>query len=164
MGPHSFKCGSQTEQPNLKPNNLASMGPHSFKCGSSSRGDIFGGSRICFNGAALFQVRKCIETRLSSIEDTCFNGAALFQVRKFEPLTAFVEKQNAASMGPHSFKCGSKWLNGRPLIGFLSFNGAALFQVRKSFFFRRWQFSLGLLQWGRDHRRPDAQFRGHSLP
>ena len=109
------------------------MGPHSFKCGSYLAKPQLSCKKSCFNGAALFQVRKCARSTESTDRIPRFNGAALFQVRK-----SFLNEKSRnrklglqwgrtlssaevaisppvasppanASMGPHSFKCGSSY-------------------------------------------------------
>ena len=173
------------------------MGPHSFKCGSQHRGSHRDSTRACFNGAALFQVRKSPGVSALQSSMPCFNGAALFQVRKSDPRwrtssapcslqwgrtlssaevlakalpgaayhwasmgphsfkcgsptnTEEISSSSSASMGPHSFKCGSI-LSGRiHWPPWICFNGAALFQVRK---YRRQLTRTRRftgLQWGR---------------
>ena len=88
-------------------------------------------SNTRFNGAALFQVRKSNSMRFANLTRWSFNGAALFQVRKWQKrlrkpsmmallqwgrtlssAEVCIQKQwlnikYHASMGPHSFKCGS---------------------------------------------------------
>ena len=83
------------------------MGPHSFKCGSLGGMGVIRIAEGGFNGAALFQVRKFVSLLDGQLDCRfCFNGAALFQVRKFGDPDA-VALIARASMGPHSFKCGS---------------------------------------------------------
>ena len=106
MGPHSFKCGKELERRAYETSSMASMGPHSFKCGKRPCGSEARGLYRCFNGAALFQVRKNSFRQPLSRAEARFNGAALFQVRK-TPITDYHRRrEQAASMGPHSFKCG----------------------------------------------------------
>ena len=156
MGPHSFKCGSIMICPVNEKGRDASMGPHSFKCGSCFSIFIPCLFVLCFNGAALFQVRKLAPPAesptqraelqwgrtLSSAEvrgyihhndlpAECFNGAALFQVRKSPNRQTASQRSSGASMGPHSFKCGSEDFEGKIRELLKGFNGAALFQVRK---------------------------------
>ena len=110
----------------------ASMGPHSFKCGSCCRKEVPGRINQCFNGAALFQVRKFFPQyfiffcnlalqwgrTLSSAEvenrrRACAPTSHPLQwgrtLSSAEVLREFRWKQcvRTASMGPHSFKCGS---------------------------------------------------------
>ena len=137
MGPHSFKCGSKVSLSHRHLSISASMGPHSFKCGSSERRPGVDSRFTCFNGAALFQVRKLplyfhnseknwgfngaalFQVRKSGISlagifmKAGFNGAALFQVRKYLRRNKSATIIGLASMGPHSFKCGS---NNVPII------------------------------------------------
>ena len=155
MGPHSFKCGkwrcsmaflvSSGELQWGRTLSSAESRPHP----SNKRRDG------CFNGAALFQVRKAKEDALLYACKLSFNGAALFQVRKEHAngngLHCLVKLQwgrtlssaeshteerggalrSAASMGPHSFKCGKEVIAERVADWLACFNGAALFQVRK---------------------------------
>ena len=90
-----------------EPNSRASMGPHSFKCGKPEWRTSRDKGRSRFNGAALFQVRKeFVRSFKGDSGVRCFNGAALFQVRKVDIMSVMNTRLNAASMGPHSFKCG----------------------------------------------------------
>ena len=92
------------------------MGPHSFKCGSIVTISLEQHQPFRFNGAALFQVRKsALETKLIGTI-MGFNGAALFQVRKFGWVGGKRWVAKIASMGPHSFKCGSGSLSSDLLI------------------------------------------------
>ena len=133
----------------------ASMGPHSFKCGSENRLQMNKPNYRRFNGAALFQVRKFgvlpsiirmwttlqwgrtlssaeVETNLPRVR----TGAGLQWGRTLSSAevsrnSAVMKPLTSASMGPHSFKCGSNAKLRREGQNMASFNGAALFQVRK---------------------------------
>ena len=149
------------------------MGPHSFKCGSAGILHTFSGIFPCFNGAALFQVRKFHIQRIPSVKLPCFNGAALFQVRKFEYFKDIVNQnpmlqwgrtlssaevsqslnhhsgRSVASMGPHSFKCGSNlyfhplWLSTFALQWGRTLSSAEVDSFSANF------TPSGKLQWGR---------------
>ena len=59
------------------------MGPHSGECGNcDGRWGTRRGYRY-FNGAALWRVRKYVDTRAPQPSTPYFNGAALWRVRKF---------------------------------------------------------------------------------
>ena len=103
---------------------VASMGPHSFKCGNSPHRRDGLRNNSGFNGAALFQVRKLVDSVLRR---------QLFR----------------ASMGPHSFKCGNSFKLTNPAAECVRFNGAALFQVRKRPLCQCEIDHTGQLQWGR---------------
>ena len=118
----------------------ASMGPHSFKCGSWASGEQKQWNNFCFNGAALFQVRKFLDflfyvldifvlqwgRTLSSAEVLVLRLArcppAMLQwgrtLSSAEVATkgSSIKTDEAASMGPHSFKCGSLVRPGLPQL------------------------------------------------
>ena len=77
-------------------------------------------------------------------------------------------RQSRASMGPHSFKCGSDNRNGSPKSKFRRFNGAALFQVRKFVCGDIGCMKIRQLQWGRTlssaevcQRKQKRRFQNH---
>ena len=101
-----------------------------------------------FNGAALFQVRKYEHHQYRPPKRTSFNGAALFQVRKFvRPFSPGISAR--ASMGPHSFKCGSTRRNLKPLGGLDASMGPHSFKCGSIDANVRRRFGHVELQWGR---------------
>ena len=65
------------------------------------------------------------------------------------PIGSKSNRYVSASMGPHSFKCGSFVCPGAARHREHRFNGAALFQVRKCADMESRTFRWGALQWGR---------------
>ena len=83
------------------------MGPHSFKCGSKQRITNISGKKTSFNGAALFQVRKCQSARWSIGLQLLLQWGRTLSSAEVEPSHSPERDAGQASMGPHSFKCGS---------------------------------------------------------
>ena len=125
------------------------MGPHSFKCGSCAAEPVSSGKKPRFNGAALFQVRKSRRFAIDHPNVDQLQWGRTLSSAEVRPLSASRAPACNASMGPHSFKCGSVHCLRLVRTGLPCFNGAALFQVRKSGII--WRVSPGnsLLQWGR---------------
>ena len=131
MGPHSFKCGSSVRAMlESNPNELqwgrtlssaevengftrnygrlvASMGPHSFKCGSNGRRKNETTEQIRFNGAALFQVRKYAFASECVCACRRLQWGRTLSSAEVSAQVEVIGFASAASMGPHSFKCGS---------------------------------------------------------
>ena len=131
MGPHSFKCGSQPRVTSSSGCSPASMGPHSFKCGSMfARAGMECGLEGLQWGRTLSSAEVTVmENRLKS-RLTLQWGRTLSSAEVGLP--NFPEAViSAASMGPHSFKCGSTKRIHHLDRERSCFNGAALFQVRK---------------------------------
>ena len=128
---------------------LASMGPHSFKCGSSTQRKSSCLISTRFNGAALFQVRKLGVGRLGGWEVKMLQWGRTLSSAEVRWLLFIVVSLTFASMGPHSFKCGSRNSQRTAEPSHSRFNGAALFQVRKSTKIKEGKANGDRLQWGR---------------
>ena len=110
----------------------ASMGPHSFKCGSVNSIYSRWSPHICFNGAALFQVRKSENWAPTVSATVGLQWGRTLSSAEVSNSNFLLISSILASMGPHSFKCGSDRGGLKGQENLPRFNGAALFQVRKS--------------------------------
>ena len=133
MGPHSFKCGSAAE------NRRPSARPPRLQWGRTlSSAEVQAERQRMRPQQSKLQWGRTLssaEVRPSASADAIFFRASMgphsFKCGSIL-ITGGRSQDGLASMGPHSFKCGSRprWRLRRS--GSSRFNGAALFQVRKS--------------------------------
>ena len=130
MGPHSFKCGKKKRRVGNSAKEQGFNGAALFQVRKAGLACPFISPLARFNGAALFQVRKAESRRCGRMEYVELQwgrtlssaersgdivvasglgklqwGRTLSSAERLVPLHGWVSP-SAASMGPHSFKCG----------------------------------------------------------
>ena len=157
MGPHSFKCGSPHAHARARTHAHALQWGRTLSSAEVARCHLQGlGKAPRFNGAALFQVRKSRRQSPDAKAQTPLQWGRTLSSAEVHPLVCLSRRlvlllqwgrtlssaevifriarrrvAAMASMGPHSFKCGSRIRASGMRIFAPGFNGAALFQVRK---------------------------------